>query len=252
MNLSSLGREPALLTALIGWLLTIFIAVTGWILAAIGASRSRTKSFRLDVTEHARREVIPNVIAYQRWIGSLATLLQGLTWLKAASESDLFTGEYLRETWWSQAEALRETLGKSNEALGMFAMLEDYEAVFPQTRDVRIQLIEFHRCLVDFAQHTHSVLLRDMPTVAFSRPDFSWLEVVQESVDAYYDMHALTQDIRVGIQNAALSNVFGTKVLAREPRQVGLPQVVTLGRCWTIRNSLPALPDARLLQTDSD
>jgi len=242
---SAVASNAALMTALIGWLLTLLLAVGGWIVAAVGSASSRKKAFRLDVTEHARREVIPNVIAYQQWIGSLATRLQGLGWLKVACDSPHFSAEYVSNTWWNEAEALRELLGRSNESLGMFAMLEDYEAVFPQTRDVRIALIEFHAQLVDFAHRVHSTLMTEMPPPASgSGPvNFDWLEVVSNAVNAYYDVQALAQDIRVGIQNDALATVFGTKVSAREPRVAGLPQVVASGKLWSIRNPLPVLPD---------
>ncbi|MDP2234025.1 MAG: hypothetical protein Q8K89_10335 [Actinomycetota bacterium] len=237
--------NPELAIALVGWLLTLLVAVVGWLVAAAISASSRRKSFLLEVTEHARREVIPPVAAYQDWISSVAVALSGISWLKVAAESPAFPPDYVRQQWWKQSESLHEVLSGSREALRMFGMLEDYEAVFPQTRQIRVELAGFHQCLSAFAYDAHSRLLGAVP-IGYPESgeplDLDWLEDLKKGIDAFYDMQAITQDIRIGLQNAALSALFKNEVPPRQPLDESVPLLLTSGNAWRLQNALPELP----------
>lgn len=243
---ASVGAQgQTLLVAQVGWIVTLVVALLGWLASAVISARERAKRHRLDVTEHARREVVPLIASYQDWIGELTTQLSSLEWLRTTDQNHLFTAQQVFENWQHQTEALASTLARGREAVRMFGMLEDYEVVFPQTREVRMQLVGYHLELQGFAYRVHSRLLQSMSLdylAGGKSLNLDWLDHVKEAETAYYDMQAMMLDIRAGIQNAALSEVFNASVPEREPLDHDLPLVITKGKTWRVRNKLPVLP----------
>lgn len=232
--------------ALVGWIVTLVVAIAGWLLGAFRSWKDRRHAFQLEVTEHARREIAPHFVAYQQWVGRLASDLSGLSIIRLAHENLVFSRQYVYDAWQRSADELASTLSESSRALAMFQTLEDYEAVFPQTRDVRLQLIGLHQELTDFAYEALSQLRSSMPLGYVDMPTpipLSWLSTVDDAQSAYFDMQALVEDLRIGIQNAALSRMFRTAVPARAPLDRTVPRIIAEGRVWHIENELPRLPN---------
>jgi len=239
------GRLDTTTIAMVGWALTLLVALAGWIVGAIIAARGRRDAFRLEVIEHARRELAPNITAYQRWIGALGGELSFLDHLRLIDQNPVFPANYVATSWRTQRESLEAVLRTHDEALAMFRTLEDYEVVFPQTREIRLTLIQFHGRLVHFASQALGLVTSNMPfegAGVLPSPDLTWLAVVQAAVPAYYDMQALCEDIRIGVQNATLARIMDANVPDRQPGDPGVPRVLAQGDVWRLQNSLPELP----------
>jgi hypothetical protein len=125
------------------------------------------------------------------------------------------------------------------EAFRRSCVLEEHELLFPDTRHVRSQLGFFaSERLIEL----YTPLLIDLMD---DRRRDAAIDAMRARLDRNTEYQALLEDLRIHIQNKALSEITGHAVQRREPRDPnvaimalrtdGLLDIVERGQSWPVR-----------------
>lgn len=180
----------------------------GWVITHRLTLRAQEKAFLNQVMNQARVEIVPALRGYQSWLidlgGMVAYLERGITPEKLAE--------------------LRDLLHSNDANLNWILTLEEYEALFPKTRDCRHELLA--------VQRTISSQFFQLTTLHEHAPPerTKILEQVRAHDAVRLDQIALIEDLRIYVQNTCLSRISGHAVPPRQATDANVPRLVADGQ----------------------
>ena len=244
--------------AFIGWMLTL----GGWFIGARLSERSQQRLFLHKVLDDARHKVVAAIRREEDWAREVSYLgfdFQGQRQMRAAlreidarrstknAAGDPQVARLLRESaatldrafWLKQNRKGRQALFANPGSADLVLVLEEHELLFPETRHVRSQLGLFSS---DRIISLYSTLLADL--MSDDRRDAA-IEAMVARRGRNADYQALLEDLRIHVQNRALSEITGHQVPQRQPRDPNVPIMVTRadglldilerGQSWPVR-----------------
>lgn len=176
----------------------LVVSIVGWFVTYRLTLKSQSNLLVHQLRNEARREIIRDLRDYQEWLTDYTTLIlkAKIDALQYAEISDLVSRSPV--TW--------------------VYSLEDYEILFPATRQCRQELLTRHNSISNFVL-AHAVLSQDQ----------SYSEAVSAAAaqrDFVLDQVALIEDLKVYIQNLCLAGITGYTVPERTLRDPSLPKLV--------------------------
>ena len=236
--------------ALIGFVVTAI----GWFISARLSERAQTRLFQHNIINTARLDLTQQIREEQEWIGKLLQLgflyrgaLINRKSLKGPLDANVETMFWVDESRKGHSILYRQ----QGPGRGVTMLLEEYELLFPETRRVRHQL---SRLALEIVMR-HGVWLHDLYNLSKCEATIATLEGRPNTEDGDYS--ALLEDLRVHIQNSALSKIMGGRVDLRKPQDLkapimvmqpdGLLDIVQEGKSWPIMTT----EHAKLLNRDS-
>lgn len=219
----------------------LIVTAIGWFISARLTGREQTRLFQHNVINTARLDLAVQIREEQEWIGRLLGF--GFRYRGALICRKQLPGvqDIAVETlfWVDQARAGHKILHRE-QAPGrtLTMLLEEYELLFPDTKRVRHQLSRLSQQIVQ--RYTDWLVYLCDPKK--SETVIVALENRLNTEDGDYS--ALLEDLRVHIQNAALSKIMGRSVALRQPKDPKLPimvmqsdgllDVVQQGKSWPV------------------
>lgn len=208
-------------------LVTVALAIAGWMVAHLFSLRAQRRLFHTQVLERARQEVTEAIREYQDWLLAIHRARYGLMdvpiLLRAGLEVDLP----------ALAKSFLDLLGQRATMRNWAIRLEDYEILFPDTREARIDLDKIHLQVVRYISQRHEGLLdislRYQGLLGASlKVDADALEKIIEQAEeiikkahderGVIDDHvALLDDLRLHLINRTLGGIAGGTVPPRVP-----------------------------------
>lgn len=236
--------------AFIGFLITAI----GWFMSARLSERAQTRMFQHNIINTARLDLTAQIREEQEWISNLMGL--GFRYRGALINRQHLPGPRdpaIESLFWLEQSAAGQRILYRRQAPGrtLTMLMEEYELLFPETKRVRHQLSRLSQQIVE----RYGEWLRNLY-------DLTKLEAVIKTMEDRYgtedgDYSALLEDLRVHIQNSALSKITGRRVELRKPQDPKLPimvmqpdgllDVVQDGKSWPIMTP----EQAKLLNRDS-
>ena len=196
---------------------TVVVTAVGWLAAFRLGALAQRSNLQHQILDRARGEITPAIRDFQSILSSYVAAIASLQ-LAIRSDwhrhTDVIPSSVLR----LEHIAREHTLPRLDWVL----QLEEYEILFPETRDVRHQLVAKQSALFERV----SVLLNP---IDFARTlkekqeaDRALAELASLHM-AFLDQSALMEDMRVHLQNAALGRITGTAIPGRLPKAGGRP-----------------------------
>ena len=223
------------------------VTLVGWFISARLSSRSQRNLFLDGLINSARIDLINAIRGEQDWIRGVTGLgwkFQGEDHFRRFQPPNLQNDQlaYLRHN-----QETRAALYPSSEpARNLTMVLEEYEQFFPQTKYVRWQL-GYRRLRIT---EEYSPILSDLMN---PRKHASAVErmIARQGTDSDYS--ALLEDLRIHVQNFALSEITGGKIPERQPldpnvpimvlRSDGVLEINERGKPWPVL-TYPRTPEA--------
>jgi hypothetical protein len=184
----------------IGWMLTL----AGWIIT----NRAQRKNLLHQVDNSARIDLTKGIRDYQNWLSRVDAMVCLLSAkIRMANVN------------WDNIYADTISLLSNEDAHRWIFLLEEYEILFPGTRDVRQELVKRHRVAFDKAWR-----LSDKLVIAESRT--TAIQETQSLSNDIMNMVALMEDMRVYLQNKTLNSITGNLVPYRQPPDQTMPRII--------------------------
>ena len=193
-------------------LVSAVVAALGWLTAHGLTLRAQRKALQNQVLNGAREAVVRGIRRYQDWLSDVIGFSERLGWAFDAEQSGT------SQDWKRIAEEAMDLFYKRADVMvELIYVLEEYEIVFPATRDVRNYLQSNQRKVVipAFGTKMAGILEPQNRATALKR---NWREELGESA-------ALSEYLRVWVQNASLGKLLGRKQPVPEPTVPGLPRL---------------------------
>jgi len=198
--------------------LALVVSVIGWIVSYLAGQRAYKRNFLHQLTDRARNETTTSIREAEDWLMSLST------WLSVAIVGDVYD-------WRKRREELRFLLqDRHQEAMKWATKLEDYRLVFPECEAIRLEL---HQRQLPIQQKAWDILSSVSQAAAAQTqvpPTERFLSKLNEALDLVMTQSALLDDLRVHLQNAALSSITGRSIPLRHPPD---PSQLRLTMCGT-------------------
>jgi hypothetical protein len=173
---------------------------------------------------------------HQAWLSAIGGFMWGLDFKRSS-----FDRLGMEPDWGELSLELRR-LTSSDDALDWMLVLEEYEILLPQTREVRLQLIDRSRVINQQLNDLHTALLDRTLVPPVTR--FMKLKELAGDPDKHGslafmrdDQHALLEYLRVHIQNLTLSDIAGRRV------PVPAPVVTTVANIVVGRDGMLSIKD---------
>ena len=213
------GRVKQAILSAIGFLAshgTTLAAFVGWLLTAVGwyaSARSQRRGFVNQVRNEARRELVIALRGQQSVLGRVGNVM---LYLRVTHESGA-TALWDDFKWLEQHKRYQDTFS-DNDSQWIFA-LEQYEVLFPETRECRHALVERSiRLSNEVSQFFSAILYPASRATAVAQSKALWNDLG--------DQGALIEDLLVHIQNATLGAIVKHTVPFRVPLDPKLPRIV--------------------------
>ena len=195
------------------------VTMVGWLIVFWFSTQAQKRNLRNQVLDRARGEIVKTIRENQRvlraYISSIATLQLDIVlfWDRG---TDLVPSGVSRLYDVAQDFALPR--------LDWAIQLEEYEILFPETRTVRGQLV--HEQSLIYARVAELLQPHDLSAALKRDRDLAdrTLAVLATLHMDFMDQSALTEDLRVHLQNAALGQITGRKLPSRVPTDPSLPR----------------------------
>lgn len=185
-------------------IIVVFIAVLGWLITYWLNVKAQRKAFLNQIQNSARLDITRALRDYQSWLTEMIDKSNRLyDMLYVVNLSNGFVAQQLNETRKSFNDALC-----APTSTDWIIILEEYETLFPETRQARVQLLEKHRRIKD-------------KLVNYSRDYKKKIDI-----NLILDQLALVEDLRIYIQNNTLGVITGNKISERELIDPRLPKLV--------------------------
>lgn len=230
------------------------VTAIGWFISARLSERAQTRLFQHNIINTARLDLARQIREEQEWIGKLLGLgfLYRGALINRKNQTAPLDANLETMFWISQSREGHHILYRRQNPGRMLTMLlEEYELLFPETKRVRHQL---SRLLQEIVMR-YGVWLHDLYDLSKCEATIVTLEGRLGTEDGDYS--ALLEDLRVHIQNSALSKIMGRSVALRQPQDPkfpimvmqadGLLDIVQEGQSWPIMTE----DQAKLLKHDS-
>jgi len=198
--------------AIISATISATVSVIGWLIAHGLTIRAQRKALQNQIINAARESVVHGIRKYQDWISDVKGFALRLNWAHDAEQSGI------PQDWKHLAEEAMALFYERDDSLGWIFSLEEYEIVFPETREVRHYLQEKHRKIIIPAMGA----MMDGILHAQNRPATLKRDYWGEGLG---DAAAVSEYLRVWIQNASLGKLLGRAQPMPEPTMAGLSRL---------------------------
>jgi len=189
--------------------LSMVIAVAGWIVVHVLGIHARNQQFRQTVVNSARREVTDSFRAYQSWLSKVHAMLASAS-LFLEIEDEL----KLAISWTNRRDDWQGLFFDARKIEWSFR-LEEYLILFPYADPVRVELVErqrvmdeqlvtLARCASYLAIQVNAELRQQVKTILSSGLKTDLLE-----------QSHLIEDLRIVLQNRMLSEVVDQAIPLR-------------------------------------
>jgi hypothetical protein len=191
------------LTTIISITISSLIAVTGWVVVYRLNVKAQRKQFINSVRNEARRDIVRAIRQEQEWLSKVSVQLFALKF--PASSVDGGADQIWTEKCTATETALRSDRGE------VLITLEEYETLFPHTRVCRGEL---SKLLFSYGADASNIArdVRDPKTRSQALRDANHLAEERSK-----EIAMLLEDLRVHIQNVALGEITGHKVIQKRP-----------------------------------
>ncbi len=218
----------------------LVLTTVGWFVSARLTERVQTRLFRYNIINAARIDLVAQIREEQDWSGQVTQLANAYRLAKTLR--DIVPG--LRDSiaeriFWLEQSSKGQTIIFRKQAPGrtLTMVLEELELLFPETRRIRYQL--GHASLQTLFQY--STWLTDLQQDDRREATITAME---QRLGRNADYSALLEDLRIHIQNSALSEIMDRRIDLRKPRDQNVPlmimkddgllDVVERGASWPI------------------
>lgn len=190
-------------------IIAVLIAVLGWLAQYFYSVKAQKKNLLNQINNEARKAITKDLKEYQDWLDQIGPLIpQG---------NLIIEGVY--SDWISFSKKI---LGVSNNSrLEWIFTLEEYEILFPETRNVREELAVRH--------HKIFTCINDSFKLALTTNEDDRKKailIIEEQNDYVFDQIALIEDLKIYIQNITLNILTGNMVPARQPLDPLVPLII--------------------------
>lgn len=161
---------------------SVLIAVVGWLVGYYLNLRAQRKAFLDQIMNSARIAINEKLIDYQEWLINIKSAASRVWGVLYGAKDDK-----------KETKVFWQTLSLK-EAYGWRIILEEYETLFPESREARLELWDRHENIL-------STL-----TAHASNPKNI---IEEEYIDA---QKSLINDLRIYLQNKSLSSITGNTI----------------------------------------
>lgn len=169
-------------------------------------------------------EIAKAIHEYQQWLSRLSTAI-------VSASTQLFYAERGYQSNWDSVRRETSSLLETHRVgAAWIVALEEYEILFPETRSVRVQLLERGNQIIRFlGEFSLQAIKMTFPNVNVEEQRTA-VDSLTSMQNYLGDQGALTHDLLVHLQNAALGRIFRgrRRVPERTPEDEDVP-VVALG-----------------------
>lgn len=227
--------------AVFGWLVTF----AGWFISARLSERAQRRMFLHNLINTARGEIIGEIRAGQDWVTDLNSIAFRSRLALEKHKMLPISDDLQRQLFWHDqaGEAHKMLYSQRGAPHRLLTILEEYELLFPETRQVRSQLCIFAqaRVMEPFSRSIIDLGIESLREQAISD--------MQVQSDQRMDYAAVLEDLRVHVQNASLATITGGRVPKRSPldptvpimvaKSDGMLDIVERGESWPARTAAP-------------
>ena len=174
----------------------LLLSIGGWIVVYLLTIRAQNKNFLNQVTENARISLMEGMKDYQMWLGKV------IGDLRSSIERRYQSRGYSEPV----IQHLRELLHKYEMRWAF--LLEEYESLFPKTREVRRELLKQHMKIISEANEI----------IKTNKENENLPKFIENQMK-------LIQDLRIYLQNKCLSSFTGHKVPKRNLGDSNTPRI---------------------------
>ncbi|EIW15709.1 MULTISPECIES: hypothetical protein [Pelosinus] len=193
--------------SIVGGMIASIIAVIGWFYAYDFNNKVQDQRLKNDITNTARKEITEAIREYQK---NLSKIMEEISHLKFLLNNDIDIN-------WDEKLSKYDIMFYSVNKLWN-ENLEDYQIIFPETKDVRIQLQERDFDITGMLTEFKSDLTRRKMMIGKDRIK-DLIENANLTINEYLlDQMCLMEDLRIYLQNRALSQITGNIVPERKPK----------------------------------
>ena len=180
----------------------LLVSIVGWLVSYFFGQRAHKKNFLHQLTDRARMETTASIREAEDWLSKLSG------WLLAR----IHRGS---QDWLKSRETLRSLMDSHMDAVKWASKLEDYRLIFPECEAIRSELHKRHLPIQQEAWKIVGSLseLAARQINAPAPPEF--LSKWNETLDLVMTQSALLDDLRVHLQNVALSRITGRSLPPR-------------------------------------
>ncbi|MFC1731040.1 hypothetical protein ACFL6I_11965 [candidate division KSB1 bacterium] len=212
-------------------IITVVIAVAGWITTHILNNKANEKKFLNNIKNDARIEIVKAIRDYQNWLSGVSRRISELRIALISIKNNLPVN-------WIQITTDNSRLFFNDRRMNDWnLLLEENQILFPKTAKCREELQDIQLNIFNYTKDLQSSLQKEIAMAYISNrnrntanPEFiKWLEDTVENAERYkelYNMQALMEDLRIYLQNYCLSAVTGEKVPKRIPKNKLLPRII--------------------------
>jgi hypothetical protein len=208
MSITGVSFDPVILAP---WV-ALVITVAGWVTSHWLSLRAQRMNLLAQTLNSARLEASTRIREFQSWCTAANPMVSRLGfYLDADNPNDLRMVGDIREA--------RMLLLTDTRTYMWIRVLEEYEALFPQFIPCRIELLKLARNLVDG-------LTEFCDSIAHARPIPKLTARAQSLTESIFDLLALSEDLRIHLQNVTLAQISGAKAKLRVPEKFRHVQVL--------------------------
>lgn len=211
-----LSDHQSIAAAIIGSIIASTIIVLGLFCAYYFNNKVQDQRVKKDITNIARKEITEALKEYQKNLSEINHEISRLNFFME-NDVDINWQENLvkyRNLFYSVTNAWNETL-------------EDYQIIFPETRNVIIQLQHRDHEIANLLTEFH----RDLIFYTKDIDDKVQVKVIIEKAnitifDYIVDQIGLIKDLRIYLQNCSLCQITGNNVAERQPLDPSTPKII--------------------------
>lgn len=211
-----LAEHESIVAALIGSMIAATIVGVGWFCAYTFHHKVQEKKLKNDIISIARKEIIEAAQDYQKNLRKINREISGLKFLIENNfeinwQEKLLTYNHM---FYSLPDIWKQTL-------------EDYQILFPETEDVRIQLhhrdVEISNLLIEFDRdlmlYTRDIYNESQIKCLVDKANITILGYILDQI-------GLMEDLQRYLRNCFLSQITSNKILERQPLDPSTPRII--------------------------
>ena len=209
----------------------VIIGIMGWIVTHILRDESERERFRLQVQDSVRLGIMTALRKYQDWLTEVNGLIP---MLRTRIQFNLLPStEHERSAQFAEYHStiFRESI------LEWAINLEDYEILFPETSDCRLDLLDIHNkisaLLAEISRDywncidaRYGNLSAPAGIETSDRMKKEFLDKYKASESVILDQICLIYDFKKHLQNISLGNLFGRELTTRSTTETKGPHVI--------------------------
>ncbi|HHY39710.1 MAG TPA: hypothetical protein GX502_00475 [Syntrophaceticus sp.] len=196
-------------------IMALSITIAGWFFTYKLNLDAQNKSFLNQITNDARIAITKSLIEYQKWLGEVqANIIT--TDMISKVQTPVFAVNW--------QEKFRESIKlffQHSRSHDWVIILEEYEILFPETRDIRISLLMRQKELTKvFDEYLNGLIAPKEQRIEIIKKTMKKMPLLSDQI-------SLIEDLKIYLQNKTLSDLTGNKIPEREPKDPSLPKIVS-------------------------